>query len=350
MMVTMQEMADRLGISKSTVSLVLTSKDSGRVSPAVADRVRRCAREMGYVPNPLASSLRTNRTHILGFISEQVATTPFAGRVILGAQEAARRFDYILMTVNTNGDDGLRESEIGALKKYGVDGFIYSCMYNQSARLPDSLADQPLVLADATDAAGRVPSVVPDERRIGLDGTRRLIQAGCRTIAFIGSHGPMRAQRARLSGYRQALREAGIGYDPGLVANVHMGHEAMDKVADLFERRSPDGCFCFNDARAWYVYNEAARRGLAIGRDVSLVGVDNHQVLSEMLVPSLTTIELPHYEMGYWAACKLVSMIEQRDLSHLALPRTPAAIPSPQLTDARIHCRLVEKESVAAIP
>lgn len=84
-----------------------------------------------------------------------------------------------------------------------------------------------------------------------------------------------------------------------------------------------------------------------MGKDISVVGVDNHRVIAETFSPQLTTVELPHYEMGYWAACKLISMIEGRSLDDVPMPATRAPIPpldSP--IPARIHCTLIEKESV----
>ena len=89
----------------------------------------------------------------------------------------------------------------------------------------------------------------------------------------------------------------------------------------MFDAEHPDGFFCFNDARAWYVYECAARRGLTVGKDISVVGVDNHRVFAETLEPMLTTVELPHFEMGYWAVAKLVSIIEGR--SHGQRPPLP---------------------------
>ena len=121
----------------------------------------------------------------------------------------------------------------------------------------------------------------------------------------------------------------------------------MRAVDNLFDERNPAGFFCFNDARAWYVYECAARRGLTVGKDVSIVGVDNHRVFAETLEPQLTTVELPHYEMGYWAACKLISMIERKPVDSSSWPNTTAPMPpldSP--IPAKIHCALIEKGSV----
>lgn len=347
-MVTMKEIADSLGISKSTVSLVLAGKDAKRVSPELSARVRSRAAEMGYVFNNLASSLRTNRTRMLGFISDDIATTPYAGRLILGAQDAARALGYMLLTVNSNGSEESRASEIDGLKQYGVDGFLFACMYNRFTHLPEGLKESPTVIVDAAERDGAAPSIRPDEEAIGRTATARLLDAGCRRIAFIGSHGPMEAQRGRLAGYRHELHDHAVAFNPDLVVNVEMGRDGVDKVHDLVEREHPDGFFCFNGARAWYVYEEAARRGLNVGTDISVVGVDNHQMLAEMLSPKLSTIELPHYEMGYWGILKLVEIVEGRRLDDARIPTMRAPLPSLDERAAEIPCTLVDKESVCA--
>jgi len=308
-MTTMKEVAERTGVSVSTVSLVLNDRDEGRVKPAIAEQVRATAKRLGYRPNPLARSLRTSKTRILGFISEEIAATPHAGGIILGAQDAASKLGYMLLTVNTDGNSD-EAREIATLKRYGVDGFLYAKMSNRFTDVPKPLHDYPLVLVDATDRTGRYASIEPDETLIGYDATKRLIDACCASIAYIGCSEPMLAQQGRLEGYRRALLEAGMPFDESLVVAVPNNGPALQTVTDLFERRRPDGYFCFNDARAWYVYENAARRGLVVGRDVSVVGVDNHRVFAETLEPQLTTVELPHYEMGYWATRKLVSLIE----------------------------------------
>lgn len=126
-MTTMKEIAEKTGVSISTVSLVLNGRDEGRVNPALAALVRNKATELGYKINPLARSLRTNKTRILGFISEEVATTPYAGGIILGAQDAASTYGYMLFTVSTDGKAS-EENEIATLNGTAwMDSSIRRC-------------------------------------------------------------------------------------------------------------------------------------------------------------------------------------------------------------------------------
>ena len=248
--------------------------------------------------------------------------------------------------MSTDGENSESE-EIAALKRYGTDGFLYAKMSNRITHVPSSLAQTPLVLVNATDSLGKVPSVEPDEFQIGYDATTRLVKAGCARIAYVGCLEPMIAQDDRLEGYQAALRDAGLDYDDHLVVNVLNNGPALTAVSDLFDAEHPDGFFCFNDARAWYVYECAARRGLTVGKDISVVGVDNHRVFAETLEPTLTTVELPHFEMGYWAVAKLVSIIEGRSMDDVSRPATTAPLPPIDAPiPAKIHCTLIEKTSV----
>lgn len=197
-MTTMKEIAEAAGVSISTVSLVLNGRDEGHVKAPLAALVREKADELGYTVNPLARSLRTCRTRILGFISEEVATTPYAGGIILGAQDAASTYGYMIITVSTDGRAS-EENEIATLKRYGVDGFFYSKMSNRIASVPASLGDYPVVMVDATDADNQIPSIEPDEFQIAYDATKRLIQADCKRIAYIGCSENMIAQDGRFA-------------------------------------------------------------------------------------------------------------------------------------------------------
>lgn len=188
----------------------MNNKDHNRVSKAVAQKIRATAENMGYKPNSVARTLRTNKSNALGFVTDEIATTPYASKVLEGAQDAASKLGYILLTTNTNNDAELENQEISALLRYNVDGFLYAMMFHRKVDIPEVLEGSPTVVVDSEDAAGRVPSVYPDDELAGYDATDRLIKAGCRRIVYYGSATPIVAQGQRLTGYRRALAEAGI--------------------------------------------------------------------------------------------------------------------------------------------
>lgn len=183
-------------------------------------------------------------------------------------------------------------------------------MYHRKVDIPEALEGSLTVVVDSEDAAGKVPSIYPDDEMAGYDATNRLIQAGCRRIVYYGSATTVIAQKKRLSGYRRALAEAGIAFNEALVVNVLEMTNAAAEAARVFDEIKPDGIFCFNDVRATFIYEAARERGVRIGTDVSVISIDNQPFITDVIKPSLTTLELPHYEMGFEAIRQLVAMLD----------------------------------------
>lgn len=354
-MVTMKDVALATEVSISTVSRVLSGKDRGRIKPEMAEKIRKVAEEMGYRPNLVARNLKTNSSRILGFISDEIATTPFAGRIILGAQDAARDLGYILFSMNTGNDAELEKREIDAAKRYGVDGFLYAMMYDRPVSVPAVLDGIPTVVIDAVDENSSHPSIGPDERGIAYSAVERLLQAGCRRIVYLDADASIYAQKERLIGYREAMERSHCGFDESMVLPIN--ERGPQEVVDrFFDETNPDGVFCFNDVRAPLAYRAIARRGWRVGRECSVIGVDNQPFVAGLLVPELSSVELPHYEMGYWGVRKLVSLVEEwNDDTDIVSEGASAAgnanirvpLPSLRFDAPRISCMLIEKGSVA---
>lgn len=345
-MVSIKDIASEAGVSVCTVSLVMNNKYHHRVSNGVAQHVRDVAQAMGYKPNSVARTLRTGRSHTLGFITDEIVTSPYAGRVLQGAQEAARRLGYVCLVANTNYDSQMESQEINALRRYNVDGFLYALMYHRTVDIPSSLANSPIVVADGEDAAGRKPSIFPDDELAGYDATNRLIKAGCRRIVYFGSETTIIAQRDRYAGYRRALKDGGIPFDESLVINVLESTNAADEAKRMFDEIRPDGIFCFNDVRATFIYEEARRRGIQIGTDVSVISIDNQPFIIEVLKPSLTTLELPHYAMGFEAVRQLVSIIDGEDAVSVLHDECVEQISAQDDTKTAMRCSIIERNSI----
>ena len=345
-LVSIKDIAREAGVSVCTVSLVMNNKDRNRVSKAVAQRVRDTAKAMEYQPNSVARTLRTSRSHALGFITDEIATTPYAGRVLMGAQEAARKLGYILLTVNTGNDPELEAQEIKALRRYRVDGFLYAMMYHRVVDIPAELEGSPMVVVDSEDAQGRIPSVYPDDELAGYDATNRLIQAGCRRIVYYGSDTTIIAQGERFAGYQRALAQAGIPFDERLVVNVIEDVNAAQEAARVFDEIRPDGIFCFNDVRATFIYEAARERSIVIGKDVSVISIDNQPFITDVLKPSLTTLQLPHYEMGFDAVLQLVGKldgeraVESLDYDESIVKRSGDGL------QTSLRCSVIERDSI----
>ena len=346
-LVSIKDIAKEAGVSVCTVSLVMNNKDHNRVSKAVAQKIRATAENMGYKPNSVARTLRTNKSNALGFVTDEIATTPYASKVFEGAQDAASKLGYILLTTNTNNDAELENQEISALLRYNVDGFLYAMMFHRKVDIPEVLEGSPTVVVDSEDAAGRVPSVYPDDELAGYDATDRLIKAGCRRIVYYGSATPIVAQGQRLTGYRRALAEAGIPFDDALVVNVLETTNAAAEATRVFDEIKPDGIFCFNDVRATFIYEAARERGVRIGADVSVISIDNQPFITNVIKPSLTTLELPHYEMGFEAVRQLVAILAgDKAVADLESDRGMAVQRQRDGSKTALRCRIIERDSI----
>ena len=336
-----RDVAELAGVSVTTVSHVLNETPHTRVSEETRTRVREAAKTLGYGPNRMAQALRTNRSKLIGLLSEEIATTPHAGRIILGAQNAAREHDLTLVIINTEreADGSSHREDVQALIDRQVDAILYATMYHRTVSLPPNLQATPAVLIDATDRAGIVPAVVPDEVGGAVAAVTHLVEAGHTRIGFLNNDDDVPATHLRLAGYRRVLEQHGIPFDESLVlqspSETLPGYGLARELLARPDR--PTALFCYNDRMAMGAYRAASELGLDIPRDLSVVGFDNQELIAANLFPGLTTVALPHYEMGAWAVETLVRLLDDE-----TAPR--ALADEPTLLD----CPLVVRESVAA--
>jgi LacI family transcriptional regulator len=333
-----REVAAAAGLSVTTVSHALNDARYGRVSRETRERVRAVAAQLGYRPSGLARALRANRSATIGVISDRIATTPYAVRLLLGAQEVATASRIMLLVVNTDGDPERDDAAAELLLDREVDGVLYASVYHRAVDMPQSLQGTACVLADAYATDRSVPSVVPDEvggARAALDV---LAVAGHRRIGFLNDSYDIPASRARLDGYLRGMKDAGLSVEPQWVVEARPdsegGYQGARKL--LSQSEPPTGIFCFNDRMAMGVYRAAAELNLVIPQDLSVVGFDDLRLISEGLYPKLTTVALPHREIGAVATAMLLGAISD-----------PSAASGKPLQEV-IHCDLVERNSVSS--
>lgn len=328
--VTMGDVADRVGVSRTTVSFVLSDRPGANIPAETRRRVLEAVRELGYRPNAAAKSLASQRTHLIGLVTE-IATAPFAGAIIKGAQEQAWKDGKLLLIVSAERDRRIEDAAVETMLERRVEGILYATTWHRAVTPPAGAGEVPTVLVNCFDVEGRYPSIVPDEAQGGYDATRRLIDAGHRRIAFIALDPEIPATVGRRGGYERALLEAGIEPDETLVvpgyADAEGGYARAHELLALPE--PPTGIFCGNDRMAMGAYDAVKERGLRIGHDVGLVGFDNQEIIAGYLRPGLTTVALPFEEMG----ARAVQMLTES-------PSASGAF-APLLT----HCPLVERAS-----
>lgn len=339
--VSIRDVAARAGVSATTVSHVLNRTPGTRTSAGTQERVRRAAEELGYSANAVARTLRTRRSDSVGFVGDEIATTPYAGELIAGAQEVIRAHDGVLLVTNTEYDAELEAREVRELLDREVDGVLYAAMYHRVVQVPQGLADVPVVVLNA-EAAGSTHSwVTPDEVAGGRDAAGVLLDAGHRRLAMINDADDIPASHGRPAGFRAACAEAGRPAQDVVVVPSEPTTDAARRTATalLTGPDRPTGLFCFNDRMAMGAYLAAHALGLRVGVDVSVVGFDDMRILTEAIDPPLTSVALPHREMGAWAAQQLYQQISARDEGH-----------EPEVRTVRLRGPVVHRASVGTPP
>ena len=340
----MDDVARRAGVSQTTVSFVLNSTPNARIPEGTRDRVWAAVRELRYRPNAVAQGLRLGGTQMIGFIADSIATTPFAGAIIRGAQDAAWSEGCLLLVVNTDGNRGVEESAVQTMLEHRVRGIVYSTWYHRAVAPPPAITEVPVILVNCFTPDGSLPSVVPDEEQGGRSATEVLLGAGHRRIAMLNSvprsreispgpatfgptaapegagaqvlQDPAPATQLRLAGFRAALKAAGAPFDASLVLEIEPsqegGYEGASRLLDLAADERPTALFAYNDRVAMGAYAAANERGLRVPGDLAIVGFDNQEVIAGHLRPPLSTIALPHYEMGWWGVNYLLASVRKR--------------------------------------
>ncbi|RVT81709.1 LacI family DNA-binding transcriptional regulator [Rhodobacteraceae bacterium CCMM004] len=319
--VTMKDVALEAGVSQSTVSFVLNGLEDMRISRDTRKRVMAAVEELGYRPRGAGRPPKASGMGVIGLMFDEIATSPFAAISIEGVQEEAWKANIVVEIVMTGGDP-VYEAE--ALKRWAGEsavGVIYGSILTREIAPPDALARHRAVLLNCHDAQGRYSSVVPAERRGGEVATRALIAEGHRRIAFISGEPWMEASDQRMEGYERALRAARIPVDPSLIVEGNFlpsgGRAATLKLME--SDRRPDAIFCANDLIAVGCYEALKELGERPGETVAVMGYDDQEI-AQHLSPALSTVLLPHREMGQWCVERLLSGNAARQAERMECP------------------------------
>jgi LacI family transcriptional regulator, galactose operon repressor len=301
--VTMTDVARLAECSQSTVSVVLNNTRGIQISTVTRERVFAAAQQLGY---DIVRSARTSgeRPNQVAVIFDRIATSPEAVVAIDGIRESAWATGHVVIVCETLDNPEMERRAVEAVLHSEAELIVYAASTTRKVEVPQRLyrAEPPTVLVNCYSDDRAYPSIVPGEVAGGHCATDALIEAGHRWIAVITGELWMDAARDRLKGYRQALATADIPFDPTLMREgnwqTSAGYEHTHALMEL--PRPPTAIFCCNDRMAVGCYEALKERRLAIPEDVSVIGYDDEEV-ARHLSPQLTTLRLPHREMGRWA-------------------------------------------------
>ncbi len=325
---TMIDVANEAKVSQTTVSLVLNHADGARLSHETRQRVIQAAAKLGYQPARRGAPPPAATAATIGFICDELSTDPWTAIGFDGVREKAWAHGLSVTVMATRGDADMEAAALKQMAAAPLAGLVYATINTRLVDAPAWDLATPIVLLNC-HAAG-FASVIPGEVAGGHAATDVLIRAGHKRIGYINGEPSMEAARHRLRGYRQALATADLPFDPDLVREGNWqplsGYEATRALMGL--PAPPSAIFCANDLMAVGCYEALRELGLSIPDDVAVMGYDDREI-AQHLHPPLTTVLLPHFEMGAAAAEWLI------DAAEGARPR-----------QIKVECPIVMRKSV----
>lgn len=305
--ITLEMVAQAAGVSPSTVSRILngTAVVSAQKKQAVDDAIAR----LGFVPNPMARGLAGGRTLSIGVVTQAI-DSPFYGAALRGIEDALDPAGYSALFVSGHWNAAAEARCIEVLRSRRVDGIIVLTGRLTDAALKAAARQLPVVATGRALKAPGLFSLAFDNLEGGRLATRHLIELGHQRIAFIAGDDDHPDANDRHRGYRQALEEAGIAYDPALVVpgEYHevSGLLAVDRLLESRQRFT--AIFAANDQMACGAALGLYRRSLRVPEDVSLVGFDDLPT-SMYTLPPLSTVHQPAFELGRLAATAMLQLL-----------------------------------------
>jgi DNA-binding LacI/PurR family transcriptional regulator len=334
--ITSYDVAKAAGVSQTTVSFVLNEVKEANISDETRQRVLAAAEELGYVPNAAAQALGRGRTQTIGVVVTSLAD-PFIGSAVQTIESTAQDHGYAVVLASSN---DLPEREIAAaemLQSRRVDGVIVT-----SSRVGTLYQERlerlsvPIVLINSVvqPSARFTFSLRVDNRHGGYLATHHLLQRGHKRIAYVSAPSDREDSMERLAGYRDALHEAGLPFQPALVVNgtgrAGGGERAWPMLRSIQD--PPTAVFCYNDVTAIGLIHAARQAGLSLPGDLAVVGFDDI-LFARYVHPALTTIAQPIAELGRQAVETVLALLADQDAD-----RPPAA-------DSTIRGRLIVRAS-----
>jgi LacI family transcriptional regulator len=303
------DVARAVGVHASTVSRVLNPRTAGRVSEAVAKRVRAAARRLGYAPDPIASGLRTRRSSMVGVVVPDIANPVFP-LILRGIEAELAAAGYTAIVANTDNDPRRASEILDRLAARRVDGVILA-----TATYADDLAGHcralalPVALVNRAIDGDALSAVVNDDEAGIALAVAHLAAQGHRAIGHVAGPQSLSTGRARRKGFAAAMKARGLPAGRWAAADsfeIDAGARACAKLLAT----APDvtAIVAANDLLALGCYDELARRGLRCPQDVSVTGY-NDMAFADRFAPPLTSVRIAHRRMGEEAARLLVAEI-----------------------------------------
>jgi LacI family transcriptional regulator len=342
--VTINEVAAKARVHASTVSRVLNEETRSMVSKPVADRVLGVARKLGYAPNPLAAGLRTRRSRTIGVLIPDL-TNPVFPPIVRGIAQTMHDAGYIVVLADSNNDVREAQAIVTSLRARHVDGLILATAQREDPIVEDCVEHGiPLVLVNRSADKTPVATVATDDD-LGIHlALEHLLDLGHRRIAFVGGPQSTSTGYARYRAFVAAIKERGLDTDRRMIVNGKAfsevaGKESLSKIIQT-EGVKFTAVVAANDLLALGCFDALEQHGLRCPHDVSVTGF-NHMPFVDRFSPSLTTVHIPHHDLGVKSAELLLERIENPEVQprtirlrpHLVVGRSTRALGARESAD-----------------
>jgi DNA-binding LacI/PurR family transcriptional regulator len=308
-MAGIKEVAKKAGVSISTVSNVMN--DTKPVSPELKTRVLDAIGELQYEVNPVGRGLKSNKTNQVGVIVPSFNQVYFPA-VLQGIHEAGVKYGYTILVFETNGDVELEKQHVRFLQHSWSDGIILASYANG-----ENISDRKYIrsLLESGSRKKQIPvvslenvldpgidAVVIDNTKAAAIAVNHLIALGHKSIAHISA--PLRFQigNLRLEGYRETMKKAGLAVEEDLICEGDYspvsGYDAMKRI--LKKGKKFSAVFAGNDQMGIGAIRALLDEGYRVPEDVAVIGIDNN-FPSTLIMPSLSSVNLPKYDLGFQA-------------------------------------------------
>lgn len=315
--IRLEDVAQTAGVSTATVSRALSLPD--RVRPETLERVRRAVQKLGYVPDAAGRALASGRTKTVGCVIPTLDHAIFASSThAMQTTLAAAGFQLLVASHEYNPDTEL--DLVQSLQQRGVDALVLVGAEHHK-NLWKVVQDwrKPTLLTWSCDA--RLPSVGFDNQAIAALGTQHLLDLGHRDIGIISGYTAHNDRAlARIEGFRAALAQAGCSLSKDQISEqaLKLSGGRLGLIQLLKAKKRPTAILCGNDLLAAGALLEAQRQGLKVPDDLSICGIDNHDLAAE-IIPGITTISLPARDLGQIAAKQILAAIDGTPIARQSL-------------------------------
>jgi LacI family transcriptional regulator len=312
---TLRDVARLAEVHPGTVSRALNPQTRGLVNERTARRVLAAAEELGYRPNPIARGLRTNRSHTIGVLVPDLMNPLFAA-VVRGIEDGLSEAGYTPLIANTDNDPERERVAYEAMSARQVDGFIAATAVRDHWLLEDQASrGAKVVLVNRRVDSDAIPAVIGDDNEGVRLAVEHLAGLGHRRIAHLGGSQALYTGWSRHQGFLDAMRSLRLDLDHDLIvfSDTFTEPEGARCCGELLDRRRDfTAIVAGNDLLALGCYDALEEHGLRCPEDVSVVGY-NDMPFADRFRPPLSTVRVPHYELGGTAAELILEQLQETE-------------------------------------